>query len=146
VFLTVALLGCHEAAADSEKPLAPHEQLVREFIQAFNTRDLGALLERADEEIEWQSFDGASVAVEARGKAALRASLERYFSDCPTCQSALEWVASTSSRVVALERVSWTGNGGPRAQSSLSVYEFRGGKILRVLYFPAEPTATVPPP
>jgi hypothetical protein len=37
-----------------------------------------------------------------------------------------------------MERASWSGKNRAKSQRSLSVYEFRNGKILRVYYFPAE--------
>lgn len=114
------------------------EKRVREFVEAFNARNVDAMLELADERVQWLSVDGASVSVETEGKAALRESMGRYFRSCPSCKSSLEWIQSAGARVTALERASWSGKSGAKSQSSLSVYEFRGGKILRVYYFPAE--------
>ncbi|MCM3873804.1 MAG: nuclear transport factor 2 family protein [Pyrinomonadaceae bacterium] len=114
------------------------EKRVREFVGAFNTRNVDAMLEVADENVQWLSVDGAKVSVETEGKAALRESMERYFRSCPSCKSSLEWIQSAGSRVTALERASWSGKSGAKSQRGLSVYEFRGGKILRVYYFPAE--------
>ena len=114
------------------------EKRVREFVEAFNARKLDVMLELAAENIQWMHIDGAKVSIEAEGKAALRESMERYFKSCSSCRSSLEWVQIAGSRVTAMERASWTGKGGAKSQRSLSVYEFRGDKILRVYYFPAE--------
>jgi len=48
-------------------------------------------------------------------------------------------VQAAGSRVTALERATLGGGGAQRAQLSLSVYEFKDGRIARVYYFPAEP-------
>jgi ketosteroid isomerase-like protein len=114
------------------------EKLVREFVEAFNTRKIEKMLELADENIQWLIIDGIKISVETEGKKALRDSMEKYFRDCPTCKSSLEWVQIAGSRVTAKEKASWMSKNGPREQSSLSVYEFRNGKILRVYYFPVD--------
>lgn len=122
------------------------EKRVRAFVEAFNARNIDAMLELADENIQWMIIDGAKVSVETEGKAALRESMGRYFKSCPSCQSSLEWVQVAGSRVTAMERASWTSKNLARSQKSLSVYEFSGTKILRVYYFPAEAVTPVPPP
>jgi len=119
------------------------EKRVREFVEAFNARDIDAMLGLADENVQWLSVDGAKVSVHTEGKAALRESMARYFRNCPSCKSSLEWVKSAGSRVTAMERASWSVMSRAKLQRSLSVYEFRDGKILRVYYFPAD-ADTVP--
>jgi hypothetical protein len=114
------------------------EKLVREFVEAFNAREIEKMLELADEGIQWLSIDGVKISVETEGKKALRDSMEKYFRDCPTCKSSLEWVQIAGSRVTAKEKASWMSKNGPREQSGLSVYELRNGKVLRVYYFPAD--------
>ena len=114
------------------------EKQVRAFIEAFNARDIDLMLALADENVQWLSVDGAKISVETEGKAALRESMVRYFRSCPTCKSSLEWIQRAGSRVTAMERASWSGKNGAKSQSGLSVYEFRGNKILRVYYFTAE--------
>lgn len=120
-----------------------HEARVREFVAAFNDRNLEALLGAVDENIQWLNITGAKVTIETEGKNALRKSLEGYFRRCPSCKSSLEWVRKSGGRVTAMERATWAGKSGLKSQSSLSVYEFHNGKILRVYYFPAE--ADAPP-
>ncbi len=117
---------------------AEPEKQVRAFVAAFNARDIDAMLTMADENIQWLIVDGAKVSVETEGRLKLGESMRRYFRSCPSCKSSLEWTQRAGSRVTAMERASWSGKSGPKSQSSLSVYEFRGDKILRVYYFPAE--------
>ena len=115
-----------------------HEKHVRDFVAAFNARDLNKMLELADDNIQWLNVNGVKISIETEGKAALKASMEKYFNECSTCKSTLEWVQSAGSRVSAREIAHWTSKSGPKEQSSLSVYEFQGDKIIRVYYFPAE--------
>lgn len=120
------------------------ETRVREFIEAFNARDIDAMLELTDENVQWLSVDGTKVSVETQGKAALRESMVRYFRSCSSCKSSLDWIQRAGSRVTAMERASWSGKSGAKSQRSLSVYEFRGDKIMRVYYFPAEADRLMP--
>src|SRR5262245_55749352 len=115
-----------------------HEKQVRDFVAAFNIRDLTKMLELADDNIQWLNVNGAKISIETEGKAALKASMEKYFRGCSTCKSSLEWVQAAGSRVSAREIAHWTSKSGQKEQSSLSVYEFQGDKIIRVYYFPAE--------
>jgi hypothetical protein len=119
-------------------PLDDHEKRVRDFVAAFNARDLTKMLELADDNIQWVSIDGVKISIETEGKAALKASMEKYFSECSTCKSSLEWVQTAGSRITAMEIARWMSKSGPKEQSGLSVYEFKGDKIIRVYYFPAE--------
>jgi hypothetical protein len=137
-----ALLGAGlGAAAGAEELSASPEELVRAFVDAFNARDIDAMLALATDGIEWVSVDGTKVSIETAGKEALRASMTGYLASCTSCRSALEWVSVTGSRAATLERASWSAkDGSTKSQASLSVYEFaEGGKIARVYYFPVEP-------
>jgi hypothetical protein len=138
VFARLDPAGAVYAAPLKEAEGGPQEEQVREFVAAFNARDLDKMIDAVDDGIQWLSVDGVKVTVVTEGKKALRESMERYFRECPSCKSALEWTQVAGSRVSAMERASWTAKGAAKSQSGLSVYEFRGGKILRVYYFPAE--------
>jgi hypothetical protein len=126
------------AGAAPPDPAPTREQQVRAFVAAFNERDLDRMLALADEKIQWLSVDGAKLAVETEGKAALKESMTAYFKSCPSCRSSIEWLRDTGQRIAVLERASWTGKSGSVSQTSLAVYEFGAGGIVRVYYFPAE--------
>ena len=115
-----------------------HEAGVQEFVASFNTRNIEAMMGAVDENVQWLTVNEAKITIETEGKKPLRESMERYFRSCPSCKSSLEWVKKSGSRVTAMERATWSGKSGLKSQTSLSVYEFRNGKILRVYYFPAE--------
>ena len=125
-------------------PGIEREKLVRDFVEAFNARNIDLMLQLVDENVQWLNVNGVKVSIETEGKDALRQSMGRYFSSCPSCKSSLEWVQSAGSRVTAMERASWSGKSGAKSQRSLSVYEFSGDKILRVYYFPAEADTPAP--
>jgi hypothetical protein len=145
LFLIVVIfsLSINSVTGTSESPIFDHEKQVRDFVAAFNARDLSKMLELTDDDIKWLSINGAKISIETEGKTALKTAMEKYFSECPTCKSSLEWVQIAGSRITAMEIARWTSKSGPKEQSSLSVYEFQGGKIARVYYFPAE--VEVPP-
>lgn len=141
LWLIILITAVGVPASPVPRPLTSSvepEKQVRAFVEAFNSRDIDVMLALADENIQWLIVDGAKVSVETEGKAALRESMVRYFRSCPSCKSSLEWIQRAGSRVTAMERASWTGKSGAKSQRSLSVYEFRGDKILRVYYFSAE--------
>lgn len=90
------------------------------------------------DDIEWVSITGMELTVETRGKENLKESMDSYFKSCPTCRSELTDIASTGTRVSAVEIASWQDNNGTNSQRAISVYEFLNGKIIRVYYFPAD--------
>lgn len=122
-------------AAEAPKPI---EQRVRDYVSAFNKRDIDGMLGMVSDDIQWLNVAGDKITVETEGKPKLRESMAAYFKSTPTAQSELGWVQATASRVAALERASWQGKSGPKSQAGLSVYEFRDGLISRVYYYPVE--------
>jgi uncharacterized protein (TIGR02246 family) len=116
-----------------------HAATVRRFVDAFNARDIDAMLALATDDVEWLSVDGAKISVETSGKDALRKSMTAYFKSCPTCRGAVDIRTVTAARVAAVETASWVDANGPRSQQSLSVIEFDEGRIRRVYYYPIEP-------
>jgi hypothetical protein len=122
-------------AADATKL---NEQRVRDYVVAYNKKDVDAMLVLVTDDIQWLSVAGDKITVETQGKAKLRESMAAYFKSSPSAKSELEWVEVTASRVAARERAHWQGKSGAKSQASLSVYEFRAGLISRVYYFPAE--------
>ncbi|NOT35289.1 MAG: nuclear transport factor 2 family protein [Candidatus Eisenbacteria bacterium] len=115
-----------------------NEQRVRDYVSACNEREIDTMLDMVTDDIQWLSIAGDTITVETQGKTELRESLAAYFKSTPSARSELEWVRPTASRVAALERAAWQGKTGPKSQAGLSVYEFSGGLISRVYYYPAE--------
>lgn len=124
----------------SEDSVSPHLRTVEQFVAAFNVQDSGAMAALVTDDVEWLSIAGSEVAIETSGKKQLVSSMDAYFKSCPTCRSTLSGPIASAERVSAIEVASWQGKTGAKSQSSLSVYEFSGGLIRRVYYFPAEIT------
>jgi len=125
-------------ALHSQEAVSTNVATVERFVAAFNAHDSEAMAEFVTEDVTWLSISGKNVVVEVEGKRELIASMNAYFTSCPTCQSELSDIISTPSRVSTIEIAHWQGKSGPRSQRSLSVYEFSGRLIQRVYYFPAE--------
>ena len=121
-------------AADAPKS---NDQRVRDYVAAFNERNIDTMLSMVTDDIQWLTVAGDKITVETQGKEKLRDSMAAYFKSTKA-KSELEWVQVTASRVAALERASWQDKSGKKSQASLSVYEFRGGLISRVYYYEAE--------
>jgi hypothetical protein len=115
-----------------------NEQRVRDYVSAFNKREIDTMLSMVSDDIQWLNVAGDKITVETQGKEKLRESSATYFKSTPSAKSELEWVRVTAARVAALERAAWQGKSGPKSQASLSIYEFRGGLISRVYYYPVE--------
>jgi hypothetical protein len=120
------------------KPEDDRVKQVKGFVDAFNARNIDAMLNSVEEDIQWLSIDGTKISVEVEGIKPLRKYMEGYFQNCTSCRSELITVRQVGNRVTALERASWTGKTGQKSQASMSVYEFRGNRISRVYYFPVE--------
>ena len=137
----VALLlaiGCTGSRRSTEIVAAPpgNEAVVAAFVAAYNRHDVDAMLALADTGIVWLSVAGDSVQIETRGAAALRRSLAGYFRSVPTARSVLGQVTSVGPWVTVHERAEWQSSSGPRAQTSVAVYEVRDGRVRRVWYYP----------
>jgi len=136
--LLLAVINMSLAASFAVDKQKSNEQIVRDYVAAFNSRDVDAMLSMVTEDIQWLTVAGDKLAIETDGKLKLRQSMAAYFKSNPSAKSELVWVQMTKLRVAALEKASWQGKSGPNSQSSLSVYEFRNGLIARVYYYPAE--------
>ena len=132
----ILLMATAKSIAAEAQP--SNEQRVRDYVAAYSKRDVDTMMGMVTDDVQWLSVVGDKITVETQGKAKLRESMTAYFKSNPTAKSQLEWAQATASRVAALERASWEGKAGAKSQSSLSVYEFRGGLISRVYYYPVE--------
>lgn len=134
----ILLLACLGVGTVAESAPEASRRQVRRFVAAFNAQDSEAMLALTHADIEWFSIDGDKLGAETRGREALRTYLLGYFKSCPSCRSRLTQMAHTARRVSAVEVASWQDKDGHRTQRGMSVYEFEGGLIRRVYYFPSE--------
>lgn len=125
-----ALLGA-PCSADTGKQ-------VRDFIEAFNARDLDKMARFTHPRIEWLSVSGSATTTVTQGQAALRTSMEDYFKSTPSARSEVGKLMAVGDHVAVEETASWTDLDVKKSQSSLSVYQFEGGLIRRVWYYPAK--------
>lgn len=115
------------------------EAVVRANLQAFNLQDVDALVATVAEDFAWFNVDGDKMAVETRGREALRKGMQDYFKSLPSARSELESLAVNGVYVSVRERASWKNRAGEaRSQASIAVYEVRDGLIKRVWYFPSQ--------
>ncbi len=84
--LLAAVLTVAAAGPDDPTP----EQRVRDFVAAFNARDLDALAALADPDVQWLSVDGPRVAIESDGVAALRRAASKA-TGAPSRRPAASW-------------------------------------------------------
>jgi hypothetical protein len=106
------------------------------YLAAYNAHDVEAVVGFLDPEFTWLRVDGDSVHVELHGIEAFRASLTQYFAQLPSARSEIDVITALGPWISVRERATWTGRSGPQAQSALSIYEVRAGKLRRVWYYP----------
>jgi len=73
--LWLVVLAVSIAVVASPQPrlaYAEQEKQVREFVEAFNARNIDAMLGVVDESVQWLSVDGAKVTIETEGSGAPR--------------------------------------------------------------------------
>lgn len=143
IFLMM-VLGATDATAQAVAVVAPRDTspvaVVRAYVAAFNAKDLTAMMSHVSPGMVWLNVEGDSTTLGGRGVDAFRRLLAGYFREVPTATSELLAVRALGPWVTTHERTRWsaptTGAGG---QSSVAVYEVRGGLVQRVWYYPAEP-------
>lgn len=113
---------------------------VRAFVDAFNAKDIDAMLAVAHEDIQWLYVSGDSTHTEASGRAQLRESMLGYFKNYPDTRSEIIALHGNGDYVQAIEKALWKdADGLQKSQCSASVYELAGDKVLRVWYYPEQP-------
>ncbi len=136
---TVLLMLCAWVATSAfAQEAKSNEARVRDYIAAFNARNIDAMLLMVTDDITWLNVSDKTVSVESEGKEALRKGMASYFKSLPSARSELVWVQSSPNRVAVLEKASWEGKSGPRSQVSIAIYEFQQELIKRVHYHPTE--------
>ncbi|MDJ0642483.1 MAG: nuclear transport factor 2 family protein [Erythrobacter sp.] len=136
LFAAAFLLPAHPASA--EEPARSELQIAVAYVEAYNARDLPAMLELMHDDVEWLSIEDSKVVAFATGKADLAAQMEAYLASPSATLSTVEG-SVTDGRFVAVREVAhWTdAEGNARSQSALAVYEIEHGLVRRVWYYPA---------
>lgn len=143
VLLAMPFGGAASASAQ-RAPLSPRDTtpiaVVREYVAAFNAKDLDAMMRTVASELVWMSVSGDSLTDVGRGVGAFRELIAGYFRAVPSARSELRQIEATGPWVTTHERTRW--NAAPAAasgQSSVVVYEVRDGRIRRVWFYPSLP-------
>lgn len=137
LFLIPVLLMLCACSAGSD--ISPAQDLVTEFVGAYNAQDASAMTAMAHEDIDWIYISGSEAAVATKGKEAMAKELEGHFSGPGKVSSQLSGWSVNGNFLSVIETVSWTGkDGAAKQQASIAVYEMDGGLIRRVWYFPEQ--------
>ena len=135
ISLTILLTS---ASANDNAVAKTQEQVVRNFVSAFNEKDLKTMLLLVTEDVQWASINGDKIILETKNKRELQQTMTAYFKSASSSQSTIANISSTGSRVSATEVSSFELKHKVHKQHSLSVYEFSDQLIKRVYYFPSE--------
>lgn len=135
--LAVALLL--PALPATAQEVEPSElQVAVAYVEAYNARDLEAMLALMHDDVEWLSVQGSGVEAFASGKADLAAQMESYLASPSATFSTVEGSVGDGAFVAVREVAHWTdAEGNARSQSALAVYEIEDGLVRRVWYYPA---------
>lgn len=146
ILLTLLALPVGSAATVGAQQAAPSPRdttpiaVVREYVAAFNAKNLDAMMGAVARDFVWMSVSGDSLTDVGRGVDAFRQMIAGYFSAVPSARSELLKVDATGPWVTTHERTRWdAAPGDVGGQSSLVVYEVRGGRIRRAWFYPSMP-------
>lgn len=125
-----------QAAATTPRDTTP-VAVVRDYVAAFNAKELDAMMARVATDFTWMSVAGDSLAGVGHGVAAFRSLIAGYFREVPSARSTLLEIDATGPWVTTHERTRWEMPSGAGGQASVVVYEVRGGVIRRAWFYPA---------
>ncbi|WP_299194491.1 nuclear transport factor 2 family protein [uncultured Erythrobacter sp.] len=127
-----ALAHGEEAAPD------PQRAIVSAYVDAYNQRNLDAMLALMHDDVQWLSVEADTVTVFADGKADLATQMRDYMTSPMVTTSEVSAGFVDGNFVAVTEIARWTnGEGEEREQSALAVYEIEDGLVRRVWYYPA---------
>lgn len=133
------LPGAGQVAAQEVAPAkASPASIVSAYVDAYNSRDLDAMMALMHDEVEWLAVEGSTVSVFANGKQDLADQMKGYFASPMVTSSTIDRSLTDGQFVAAREIASWTAKDGTqRSQSALAVYQIEDGLVRRVWYYPA---------
>ncbi len=140
VFLAIHIARPAAAGAQRAVP-SPRDttpvSVIREYVTAFNAKDLDAMTSVVASDIVWMSVAGDSLTDVGRGVDAFRRLIAGYFRVVPSARSELITIDATGPWVTTHERTRWEASpSGVDGQSSLVVYEVRDGLIRHAWFYP----------
>jgi len=108
---------------------------VKQFVNAFNQRQINTMLALAAPNMQWMSVAGHTISTETSDHDQLKKAMQSYFASVPSAQSALLQLNQSGQFVYALEKASWLAKEQKKSQCSMAVYELANEKIQHVWYF-----------
>lgn len=149
ILLAILLFG-HTAAAGAQRVVhSPRDTMpisvVREYVAAFNAKDLDAMMRVVASDVVWMSVAGDSLTDVGRGIDAFRQMISGYFRAVPSARSELRTIDATGPWVTTHERTRWdASSSGVGGQTSLVVYEVRDRLIRHAWFYPSLPVPRSP--
>ena len=149
ILLGLLLLGRTTAAGAQRAVITPRDttpiSVVREYVAAFNAKDLDAMMQMVASDVVWMSVAGDSLTDKGRGIDAFRQLIAGYFRAVPSARSELRKVDATGPWVTTHERTRWdASSSGVGGQTSLVVYEVRDRLIRHAWFYPSLPVPGSP--
>ena len=149
ILLGILLLGRTAAAGAQRAVISPRDttpiSVVREYVAAFNAKDLDAMMRVVASEVVWMSVAGDSLTDVGRGIDAFRRMIAGYFLAVPSARSELSKIDATGPWVTTHERTRWdASSSGVGGQTSLVVYEVRDRLIRHAWFYPSLPVPGSP--
>jgi hypothetical protein len=106
-------------------------------VDAFNAKDLDAMMARVAPDVVWMNVVGDSVAVGGRGVEAFRRLLTGYVRDVPSARAELLEVIALGPWGTTHDRTRWSASpSGAGGQLVVVVYKLRAGVVRRIWYYP----------
>lgn len=119
---------------------ASNQQIVENFVSAFNQHDINTMLSLSAPDVHWMSVQSDNISVEAASHNELENAMTNYFSSIPNSRSELQQITSSGNFVQTTEQAFWSVNGeAEKSQCSIAIYELELGLIKRVWYYPSHP-------
>lgn len=132
IAITVFLVGCA-----GTKPMlqdsAP-ERIIQVMVDAYEARDLDAMMAVFDEEIEWMSVEGRKIQLVATGRPALRGMMAENLAQFPDASWQVESMQRSGRFVTTTEYASW--DGGASSLRNAVVYEIVDAQVRRIWFYP----------
>lgn len=109
---------------------------LRQQTEAYNRRDLDALLAGLADDYESWAVDADGPNCRARGREQVGQALAAMFAASGYTRSSVEDVRAYGNLAVAVEVDRFETADGERVMRSLGIYEFRDGELRRAWSFP----------
>jgi ketosteroid isomerase-like protein len=116
---------------------AENVDAVRRFIEAFNRRDVDALVVAADPAVELDEWREAPGAQTYHGPDGVRAAIESWFETWEWMEVEIAEIVDAGVHVFVIldQRAKGSGSGAEVEIRSHNVYTFRDGKVVRIQLF-----------